>query len=324
MRDTDYAYAVARIRANEGKLLTSAQMASLVDAPTFADAAAALRDAGWLDAAGDDFDVSAAIGAQYARLWQLLSQSVPASNELRALTLLNDFQNLKAALKCLLTDSDPTHLYVAPTSLDTELLTKRVQNHDFDLLPEPFAACARNAYAAACRTESGQSADVIVDAAALQALSDAADETDCALLREVFAFVCDSTNMKIAYRCARTGKDISFTESAVSACAKLDKRLLCACAVQGEAALLAHLSGTPYAAGAALLQKSTTAFEKWCDDSVTDMVKRAKYVFFGFEPILAYYYAKVAEIKSVRIILSGKQSGVPIETIKERVRALYV
>ena len=88
--------------------------------------------------------------------------------------------------------------------------------------------------------------------------------------------------------------------------------------------MLAHLSGTPYAAGAALLQKSTTAFEKWCDDSVTDMVKRAKYVFFGFEPILAYYYAKVAEIKSVRIILSGKQSGVPIETIKERVRALYV
>ena len=323
MRDNDYAYAVARIRANEGKLLTEAQVLSLAEAPSFDSALQMLQSLGWLDDASLT-EVSAIIASQYDRLWLLLKESLPDLEQCRVLTLLNDFQNLKTALKCMLTDADPARLYVTPTSLDLEALTTRVQTHAFDLLDPPFAEPAKSAYEAACRTESGQSADVIVDAAALQALSDAAKDADSRLLTDVFDFICDSTNMKIAFRCARTGKDISFTEDAVSACAKLDHRLLCAAAVRGEAALHAYLSKTPYADGASLLETSPSAFEKWCDDTVTQLVKRAKYVFFGFDPVVAYYFAKVAEIKSVRMILSGKQGGVPNDTIKERLRALYV
>ncbi|MBQ5968541.1 MAG: V-type ATPase subunit [Clostridia bacterium] len=323
MKDHDYAYAVARIRANEGRLLTEAQVRTLAETPSFDAAVQMLQSLGWLEDKALT-DVSAIIASQYDRLWQLLKESLPDLAQCRVLTLLNDFQNLKTALKCMLTGADPARLYITPTSLDLAALTTRVQTHAFDLLDPPFAAPAKSAYEAACRTESGQSADVIVDAAALQALSDAAGATGSRLLTDVFDFICDSTNMKIAYRCARTGKDISFTEDAVSACAKLDHRLLCAAAVRGEDALLAYLAKTPYADGAALLKASTSAFEKWCDDSVTQMVKRAKYVFFGFDPVVAYYYAKVAEIKSVRMILSGKQGGVPSETIEERLRALYV
>lgn len=323
MKDHDYAYAVARIRANEGRLLTEAQVRSLAEAPTFESAVQALQSLGWLEDKAQT-DVSAIIAAQYDRLWLLLKESLPDLAQCRVLTLLNDFQNLKTALKCMLTNRDPASLYVTPTSLDLNALTTRVNQHAFDLLDPLFALPAKSAYEAACRTESGQSADVIVDAFALQALADTAKTTDSRLLRDVFEFICDSTNMKIAYRCARTGKDLSFTENAVCATAKLDHRLLCTAAVRGEDALYAYLMKTPYADGAALLKQSTSAFEKWCDDSVTQMVRRAKYVFFGFDPVVAYYYAKVAEIKSVRMILSGKQSGVPKETIEERLRALYV
>ena len=54
------------------------------------------------------------------------------------------------------------------------------------------------------------------------------------------------------------------------------------------------------------------------------MTKKAKYVFFGFEPIAAYYYAKKAELKTLRVILFAKQAGLDEETIRERVRTLYV
>ena len=323
MKDNDYAYAVARIRANESKLLTSAQVAALVQAPTFEKAMDQLRSLDWPVNAADT-DVTAVIASQSERLWKLLQESLPAPEECCVLTLLNDFQNLKAALKCMLTERAPEGLYVQPTSLNLDDLTRRVMNHDFDLLPEPFGACAKSAYEAACRTESGQSADVIVDAATLQALSDAAQATNSALLADVFRFLCDCTNLKIAYRCAKTGKDLSFTCDAVCACDKLDHRLLCEAAVRGVPALLEYLAATPFADGARLLKTSTSAFEKWCDDRVTELIKRAKYEFFGFDPIVAYYYAKQAELKTVRIILSGKQSGVPTEIIEERVRALYV
>ena len=47
MRETDYAYAVARMRANEGKLLTTAMLDELVAAPSFDRALALLRSHGW-------------------------------------------------------------------------------------------------------------------------------------------------------------------------------------------------------------------------------------------------------------------------------------
>ena len=323
MKDTDYAYAVARIRANESKLLTGAQLEALTDAPSFARAMAELKNLGWLEDENET-DISALIARQNNTLWELLQAVVPDKEALGALTALNDFFNLKAALKCMLTEQDPAPLYQTPTLLDLEALTESVKAHAFDRLPPCFAQSAKRAFEAAHRTESGQSADILIDAAALQFLHTKAAETKSELLREIFTFICDSTNVKIALRCARTGKDLSFTESAVGPCTALEKSLLCYAAVQGEGALFTYLSSTPLSDGAALLKTSTSAFEKWCDDVVIEKAKAAKYVFFGFEPIAAYFFAKTAEIKTVRILLSAKKSGVAPELIKERVRALYV
>lgn len=322
MKETDYAYAVARIRANESRLLTGAMLEEIVAAPTYDAALKLLSSFGW--AQDGETDVSALLRAQNEQLWTLLRESVPDENELPVLTALNDFYNLKAALKCMLTDVDPAPFYVQPTTLDLSAVTDAMQKHAFEKLPQPLADCARDAYETACRTESGQSADVIIDAAALQCLYRQAEETDCDLLSKMLRFICDSTNIKIAVRCARTGKDLSFTRFAVGPCDRLDRDALCLAAVQGEAALLRYLHATPYRDGAAALEKSTTAFEKWCDDSLVALCREAKYTFFGFEPIAAYYFAKTTEIKAVRIVLCAKQSGVATEIIRERVRALYV
>jgi V/A-type H+-transporting ATPase subunit C len=322
MKETDYAYAVARIRANEGRLLTTAMLDEIVAAPSFDRALALLRGHGWAEEGVTD--VSALVAAQNERLWTLLWESVPDKEELQALTALNDFYNLKAALKCMLTNVAPAPYYVQPTTLDLALLSDAMERHAFEKLPQPLADCAKEAYETATRTESGQSADVIIDAAALACLSKQAQDTESALLARILRFICDSTNIKIAVRCARTGKDLSFTDSAVGPCHGFDRGTLCNAAVKSEDALLAFLAATPYRDGAAALQKSTTAFEKWCDDRIVALCREAKYLFFGFEPIAAYYFAKSAEIKAVRIVLSAKLSGVSADIIRERVRDLYV
>ena len=322
MKDTDYAYAVARIRANEGRLLTGAILEEIVAAPSYEKALSILCANGWAEPGVTD--VSALVRAQNEQLWRLLKESVPDPEELQVLTALNDSFNLKAALKCMLTGADPAPYYVQPTVLDLEALTDAMQRHAFEKLPAPLGDCAKQAYETACRTESGQSADVIIDAAALAALSAMAEQTDRALVARILRFLCDSANMKIALRCARTGKDLSFTDSAVGPCHAFDRDALCAAAVRGEAPLLALLASTPYRDAVDALKKSTTAFEKWCDDQVVALCREAKYLFFGFEPIAAYYFAKTAEIKAVRIVLSAKLSGVSAETIRERVRDLYV
>ncbi|MEG1437195.1 MAG: V-type ATPase subunit, partial [Oscillospiraceae bacterium] len=60
------------------------------------------------------------------------------------------------------------------------------------------------------------------------------------------------------------------------------------------------------------------------DDLIMNCIKPARYKAFGVDPIVAYYLAKDAEIKSVRIILSAKLNHLPADIIRERVRALYV
>ena len=44
---------------------------------------------------------------------------------------------------------------------------------------------------------------------------------------------------------------------------------------------------------------------------------------FGIDPLVAYVLACENERKSVRVILSGKQNGLPEEAIRERIRETY-
>ena len=49
-----------------------------------------------------------------------------------------------------------------------------------------------------------------------------------------------------------------------------------------------------------------------------------KYQSFSVGPLVAYVLARENEIKTVRIILSGKRSGLSDDSIRERVREMYV
>ena len=55
-----------------------------------------------------------------------------------------------------------------------------------------------------------------------------------------------------------------------------------------------------------------------------ELAQTARMTAFGTEPLAAYYLAKEAEIKNLRIISVCKESGTDRETITERMRKLYV
>ena len=107
-------------------------------------------------------------------------------------------------------------------------------------------------------------------------------------------------------------------------CDILDNDGLIAAALAGESELVSYVSTTPLAAAAEHLKSGAVAFEKWCDDSIAEKVQSAKFTAFGPDPIIAYYIHKDAEIKNARIILSAKLNNVSAETIKKRVREVYV
>ncbi len=72
------------------------------------------------------------------------------------------------------------------------------------------------------------------------------------------------------------------------------------------------------------LRESPSAFERYCDNKLMELIRPQKSNYFGIEPIAAYLLARENEIKTVRIILCGKRSGIDDGVIRERLRDMYV
>ena len=77
VNDYDYAYAVARIRANELGLLTSSDIEQLASAESYKAALRFLEEKGWISSDSDD--VGAALISQTENAWKLLGRWHPTS-----------------------------------------------------------------------------------------------------------------------------------------------------------------------------------------------------------------------------------------------------
>ena len=131
-------------------------------------------------------------------------------------------------------------------------------------------------------------------------------------------------DIKIAVRASRTGKSREFLERALAPCDSLDIRRLTEAALEGGEAVEHYLYTTEYHEGAAEMKQSLSAFERWCDNLMIQRIRPQLYNAFGIGPLAAYILARESEIKSVRIVLSGKKNHLPDQSIRERVRETYV
>ena len=319
MRETEYAFAVARVRANEPALLTGDDIELLISAGDTQSALRILSDRGWDEPDGKN-DI---FSRQARKAWEMIEQSVPDAELLEAMIIGNDYFNVKAAIKAVFSDIDPEGYMTYPCLCSTKDIITAVTENDFALLPDYLADCADRAYHSVSGGESGQSAEMILDKACLEKRLESASKAQCPLLEKIVRLSAVLADIKIAKRCAHTGKKQETAFGSICECPGLDTEALIKAAYAGEEiGEIIKEAGFPEIAPFA--DGDFSVLEMECDNLVTNMIKSAKYDAFGPDPVVAYYYAKLAEIKNVRIILSAKASGVPTETIKQRVREVYV
>lgn len=323
VRDLDYAFAVARIRANERYMLTTSDIETIISSGSVRKAISFLASKKWFSC-DETSGIKEITENVLNNTWNLLSESVPDKAELEIFTVQNDFFNLKTALKSSFAHIDAEKLYVYPTSLDITKLNNFYLNGHLDKIKYEYVSAFSEAADALNKTESGQLAEIILDKAALEYMLDKADKSSCSLVKDITNFFVAVCNIKIAVKCINAKKGSSFADKAIVSCNGLDRDKLVRLCDDDFESLIDYLSKTDYKAAAQLIKESPVLFEKWCDDAVVDMAKKSKYDFFGFSPICGYYYGKIAEIKTVKAILSGLDNDLPEDKIRERVRTLYV
>lgn len=314
MGGTKYANAVAAVKAMENFLLTRSDLDQLISAATAAEMESL---------------ISARRGSGNEELtlegvWEMIRGYAPDCDELKILLYKNDFHDLKAVLKSMLSGHDPKSCCIRPTNLDLDLLVKAFSSKEFDLLPDYISSTAEQAYELITRTLDGQLADSLIDSACLSAMQKAAEESGSSFMVSYARLITACADIKTAYRCAKMKKQRSFLETAVCGSPELDKESLIRAALGGTDSVLALLETTSFDEGGKLLSQSPAAFEKWCDDMIMELAQTARMQAFGAEPLAAYYLAAEAELKNLRMIRVCRESGTDRETITERMRKLYV
>lgn len=321
MRDTDYAYAVARIRCNETGLLDEAKLEQLITAESFSEAMKRLGDLGYDTRTND---LSAALRAEQQKAWELLCEIAPDKSELEFLTVRNSFANLKAALKSFVAGREADEFFVEPANVEPALIKRAVTEKDFSILPDYMRDTAAEAYELLTTKGDGQLSDTLIDKKSLEMFLAFSKKTQSQKLPLLVDSIVAVTDIKIALRAVLTGKGEAFLQNALARSESLDCKGLQKAALGGLDELIAFVSGTPYREAGELLKTSSVAFEKWCDDRLISAVSDAKYEPFGFLPLAAYYIAKENEIKNIRIIMAAKENDLPTDIIRERMRVLYV
>lgn len=322
MHENEYAYAVARIRANEVNLLTPAETEQLITAESYDAALRLLGDKGWhTDGVGHDY--APMLEEHVNAAWQLLKESAPDASLLDALVINNDFFNLKAALKAKFSDLDPSDYVVKPSVWDPVEIIGCVERNELDSLPECMRDCAQAAYDAIVKLESGRLADTAIDTAALKTRKQFAEKSGSGLLMKEVELSCAAADIKTALRCASAGRTAQYIKNALCPCESLDSDELIHAAFEGVDAVADMLANTELGSLADSLKEGLTAFEKKCDELSAQQMTEAKYTAFGPDPLAAYYNAVETETKNVRVILSAKLNGFSAETIRARVREVY-
>lgn len=321
--DKEYVYAVARIRGAETKLLTKQGMDQLIGAQGADDAVRMLEERGFGAAEGSK-TAEDLLSAEREKLWALIDELVPEKSIFDVFRLPNDYSNLKAAIKESVMEYAYPGIYIDEATVSPELIRQAVKERRYQDLPQEMAEVAQEAHDAFLRTKDGQLCDIIVDRACLLAVREAGRKSGNEFLDMYAELSVAAADIKIAVRAAFTGKDAAFLNRALCPCDTLDVSRLTQAAANGQDAIASYLMTTDYQDAVPDLKKSPAAFERWCDNLIIRRMQPQLYNSFGLGPIAAYILAKENEIKSVRIILTGKQNGFGGDMIRERVRETYV
>ena len=275
----------AMLRAREPRLLSGDRARRMLDASSFEEAAKLLTDCGYPDLSqAGAAQIEEALTLRRSQTLDELEKLCPERAIVDFFRMKYDTHNAKVLLKSEAMGLDGTSLYSKAGRFAPSMLREAWQEEKLSQLPETFGKALAEAGSTLSRTANPQLADFVLDKAMFREMLDAAKAADCPFLEGY----------------ARRDGD-------------------------GLAALFAHspLEQAASLGAEALNGGSMTAFERACDNALNTYLRSAKLVSYGPEAVIAYIAAVEGEITAVRMILTGRLTGVAPETIRERLRDLY-
>lgn len=337
--NTEYAYAVGRIRVLETKLLDRASIGRLLEAESAQEVLRTLSEGEYESALSnihDPADFEMALNTERERIYSFIDELSLDAELTQIFRIRWDFHNLKVLLKSSYLEgriSSDGDALVGSGLIPIDDLRAAVvpdEEQTVSRLPDYITGALEDARAQYEESQDPQMIDIVIDRH-LQDLSyQRAANYPNDFLRGYFEAVADLNNIRNFIRIKTLDESARLLDAAILPHGRLDRELYMRHFDETVENFAAVLAGTPYAEVVAegvrrwSEEHSLAAFERLSDNYLINYIKPAKYVVFGVEPLIGYLLAKEHEMKLIRIIVLGKLNDLPAEDIKGRLRDTYV
>lgn len=331
-KDDAYQFPCAVIRGNERTLLGRSDLLRVIEARQFSQAMNILAEFGYGDGRelANPRDFEMILQEEQKRVSQLVFSVLQDGKELELLCYPADYHNVKVLLKSESLNSSAEHLLVDGGTVEKEKLAMLIRDRNFAFLPNTMKHAVSEAIDLFARSRDPQEIDITLDKACYKSMKEAAEALEEPFLLGYVQLLIDILNICTFIRLRQMGKGWNFFQKVFLEGGTIDAKVFTTNYEEPFAQFADKVA--PYgfreivAAGGGLVKESGkyTLLEKLCDDLRIRYIRDAKYITAGLAPVAAFYIAKESEIKNLRMVLTGKLTGLDEETMKERLRETYV
>ena len=328
-KDTDYLAVSTRIHAMENRMLNRERMDRMIDARDEGEVRKILMECGYmppeeLSAQG----VGEMLSQVQAEVFRDILGAAPDPRVAGVFQMKYDYHNAKVLVKGEARGLQEDRLLLPGGRYAPEALAEQYRKDALSGVSLRFREALREAKEILSSTHDPQRSDAALDRACFEEMLQTARACESPFLEGYVRLSVDAANLRTAVRVARMEKESSFllqvllpggnaAPSALAAVRGEDLGSLFQTGPLAQAAQLGAKAARP--AGGPL-----TAFERACDDAVTRYMSDARRIPFGEQTVIAYLYAREAELTAIRTILSGRRAGLEGSVIRERLRETYV
>ncbi|CDF58550.1 V-type ATP synthase subunit C [Thermobrachium celere] len=329
MDSTIFAQCIARIKVLETKMLDRAKLESLIEAKDFDEAKRILQDSiysDYISMPSYEEGLKRSLEDFYLEMFKLC----PVSEVVDIFRTKYDAHNIKTLVKSRFLNKDIDKLLINAGTVDVSKLKDIFKDENLrDLYPE-FREAVFKVFEEYNSNKNPQDIDTIIDEAMFVRQMNIAKSARLEFLQSYIQLLIDIQNIKTFIRAKEQKRDREFLKKVLIKGGKIDLDLFISNYIEDIESFsnkvfhTEHFKWIKEGVEEYLKTKDLGRIEKMADDYLLSVLKNSKFISFGPEPVVAYIYAKENEIKILRIILTGKKNRVSADTIRERLRDIYV
>ncbi len=333
MDEMQFSQVIPRLRVYETKLLDKSKLDRMIDSHSASEALKVLQETEYANIMTNvkrPEDYESILSEELKRLFEVMYDISPEKSLVDLMSIKYDYQNIKVILKGMFLKEDLSYLLVNVGTIDSLKLKNLIENNDIRDLAPIMKEAIEEAIVKFEESNDPQVLDIILDKYMFKQLVQIKSEINDTFVDTYVRALIDSTNIKTLLRVKKQNKGREFFASVIIEGGSLDKDKLLSMLNDSVENITSKLAFTDYAefirTGIEYYTKtnSVSMLEKLIDNYIMNMMKDAKIIPFGVEPVIAYIYAKETEIKIIRIIMVGKLNNIAAEVIRERLRDIYV